>query len=310
MALFLIFLSGVFVSLSNLCMRKSIDEGGTTKGFLVFQMAMAFLVAVLLNPVKTKDYAFNGPVALLGVTAGLILAAMLFSLGRALEKGPPGLTFSILNGSTVMPAIVMTTIFGSALGFPYTAWHAIGSLLVVFGLFWSGKGLQGMTDQKKWVTFCFAMFSLHVLLLVLLQTRALLLNLPHPEELVSFFTAEQIKSQWFMPFMFLASGIVQLTLFLSYEKRLPRSREMFYGLFGGAANGLCTYFMIQATEAATPLENAIIFPVFSIVGIILSNLWGQKLYQEQVNWKACQLCAFGLIVGTVDWKGLAAIIGF
>ena len=310
MALFLIFLSGVFVSISNLCMRKSIDEGGTTKGFLVFQMAMGFLVAVLLNPVKTGDYSFNGPVALLGITAGLIFAAMLFSLGRALEKGPPGLTFSILNGSTVMPAIVMTTLFGSALGFPYTGWHAIGSLLVLIGLFWSGKGLQGMVDRNLWITFSFSMFSLHALLLILLQTRALLLNLPHPEELISFFTAEQIKSQWFMPFMFLASGFVQLILFLSVEKRLPRRREALYGLIGGAANGLCTYFMIQSTEVATPLENAILFPVFSIVGIILSNLWGQRLYNEQVNWRACQLCAFGLIVGTVDWRGVAAIIGF
>jgi len=54
----------------------------------------------------------------------------------------------------------------------------------------------------------------------------------------------------------------------------------------------------------------VIFPIYSVVGIILTNFWGQKLYQEQVNWRACQLCAFGLIVGTVDWKAVAAAIGF
>ena len=205
MAVFLMFLAGVFVSLSNVCMRKSIDSGGTTKGFLIFQMAMAFLVALLLNPIRTGEYSINGPIVVLGLMAGLILAAMLFSLGRALEKGPPGLTFSILNGSTVMPAIVMALFFGAANGYPYTTWHAIGSLFVLFGFFWASQGIQGLQDKKGWISFALTMFSLHVLLLVLFQWRALLLNVPHTEEITSLFTAAQIKSQWFMPFMFLAS---------------------------------------------------------------------------------------------------------
>jgi drug/metabolite transporter (DMT)-like permease len=310
MAVFLMFCAGVFVSLSNLFMRKSIDRGGTTKGFLIFQMAMAFCVALLLNPIRTGDFSFNGPIGALGILAGMILAAMLFSLGRALEKGPPGLTFSILNASTVMPAVIMALLFGAARGFPYTSWHAMGSLLVLFGLFWAGKGLQGLQDRKGWLVFCFSMFALHILLLVLFQWRALLLNMPRPEEITSLFTAEQIKSQWFMPFMFLAAAIVQLGMFLGYEKRWPHGMEVVYGVLGGAANGLCTYFMIWSTEVATPLENAVIFPIFSVVTIILSNLWGQKLYQEQVNWRACQVCAFGLVVGTVDWKAVAAAMGF
>jgi drug/metabolite transporter (DMT)-like permease len=310
MAIVLMFFAGVFVSLSNLLMRKSIDSGGTTKGFLIFQMAMAFFVALLLNPIRTGSYACNYPIAGLGVLGGLVLAGLLFSLGRSLENGPPGVTFSILNGATVMPAIVMATLFGATRGFPYTFWHAIGSILVLFGLFWAGKGLQGFRDRRTWVAFSLAMFSFHILLLVLFQWRALVLNVPHPEEITSLFSAGQIQSQWFMPFMFLAATCVQLFIFVVYEKRWPRGLEVFYGLFGGIANGLCTYFMIWATEVAAPLENAVIYPFFSIVTIILSNLWGQKLYQEQVNWKACQLCAFGLVVGTVDWKAVAAIIGF
>ncbi len=310
MAVFLMFCAGIFVSLSNLFMRKSIDKGGTTKGFLIFQMAMGFLVALALNPVRTGDYAVNLPIAMLGILAGLMLAALLFSLGRALENGPPGLTFSVLNGSTVMPAIVMFFLFGATRGFPYTAWHAIGSILVVFGLFWAGRGLEGLRDKKAWITFCLTMFCAHILLLVIFQWRALLLNLGHPEEITSLFSAEQIRSQWFMPFMFLAATAIQLSLFIRYERRWPRGLEMLYGILGGGANGLCTYFMIWSTEVATPLENAVIYPIFSVVTIILSNLWGQKLYQEKVNWRACQLCAFGLVVGTVDWKAVAAIIGF
>ena len=310
MAILFMILAGGFISFSNLFMRKSIDQGGTTKGFLIFQMAIAFVVAFLLNPVKTGNYACNGSIATLGIVAGCILALMLFCLGRSIEKGPAGLTFSILNAATVMPAVVMALLFGISYGFPYTIWHAMGSFLVLFGLFLAGKGLQGLQDRRGWVLFCSSMFALHILLLVLFQWRALLLNLPNPEELVSFFTSEQIQSQWFTPIMFLAAAAVQIVLFSVYERRWPRPLEAYYGVLGGVMNGFCTYFMIRATEVANPLENAVIFPIFSVVTIVFSNLWSQMLYQERVNWRACQFCAFGLVVGTVDWKAVAAFIGF
>ncbi len=310
MAVLLMLFAGGFISLSNLFMRKSIDQGGTTKGFLIFQMAMAFIVALLLNPVRTSNYAWNGPIAALGLFAGIILAFMLFFLGRSLEKGPAGLTFSILNGSTVMPAVVMAFVFGSAYGFPYTIWHAVGSIVVLYGLFMASKGLLGLQNRKKWIVFCATMFSLHVLLLVLFQFRALLLNLPNPGEIVSFFTSEQIKSQWFMPFMFLSAFAAQVFFFLFYEKRWPTRLEAMYGVVGGVMNGLCTYCMIWSTEVAGPLENAVIYPIFSVMTIVLSNLWSQKLYQEKVDWRACQFCASGLVIGTVDWKAVAAFIGF
>lgn len=310
MAIILMVFAAFCVAVSNLFMRKSIDQGGTTKGFLIFQMAMAFMVAFLLNPVRTGNYSINSSIVLLGLLAGLILAFMLFFLGRSLEKGPAGLTFSVLNAATVMPGIVMASVFGALYGFPYTAWHAAGSLIVLFGLFLAGKGLQGLQDRKRWIVFAFAMFSLHILILILFQWRALLLNLPNPQELSSFFTAEQIKSQWFSPIMFLAAFVAQVLFFIFYERRWPKAKEASYGVIGGVMNGLCTYLMIWSTEVAGPLENAVIFPVFSVMGIVLSNLWSQKLYQEKVDWRACQFCASGLVIGTVNWKAVAAFIGF
>lgn len=310
MAILLMIFAASCVALSNLFMRKSIDEGGTTKGFLVFQMSMAFVVSLLLNPVRTSSFAINGPIIYFGILSGVVLSLMLFFLGRSIEKGPAGLTFSILNAATVMPGIVMAFFFGVAYGFPYTAWHAIGSLVVLFGLFIAGKGLQVWQDRKRWMVFVFAMFSLHILILILFQWRALLLNLENPTELTSFFSAEQIKSQWFSPMMFLAAFAIQVLFFLYYERRWPRMKEASFGLIGGLMNGLCTYFMIWSTEVAGPLENAVIYPIFSVMGIFLSNLWSQELYQEKVDWKACQFCAAGLVIGTVNWKAVASFIGF
>ncbi len=299
MGILLALIAGMFIPLTNLCVRKSVDVGGSAKAFFVVQMISSFLFAVLLGPVRHGDYSIPLPVAGLGIVAGLILSLMLFSLGRAVEKGPPGFTFAILFSATVMPGLLMALFFGSEMGFEYNTWHALGSLLVLGGLFWGAKGLQGMKDLKSWLLFATLMFSFHVLLLGLYQWRAMLIK----ENIT-------LNSEWFTPFMFLTSGIIQVLIYLRAEAKMPKRGEVMYGVLGGVSNLLCTFFIIWATEKAGPLENAVIFPIYSVVGIILTNLWGQKLYQEQVNWRACQLCVFGLIIGTVDWKAVSAAIGF
>ena len=185
-----------------------------------------------------------------------------------------------------MPGVLMTLLFGASMGFPYTPWHAVGSLIVILGLFMAGRGLGKMQEKKKWLFFCFSMFALHVLLLALFQFRAMLFNMESPETITSFFTSESIKSQWFTPFMFLFGVSVQLIIFSVSERRLPFRQEMSYGLLGGSMNGLCTYFMVWATEVASPLENAVIYPIFSVMSIALSNLWSERLYEEKINWES------------------------
>ena len=219
MAIFFVVLAGVFVAFSNLCMRKSVDCGGTTKGFLVFQMAMGFLVNFLLDPMRTGEYSAKGPLLILAAIAGLIMAVMLFALGRAVENGPAGLTFSTIASATVLPGLLMSLFFGAAMGFPYTPWHGAGSLLVLAGLLWAGKGMSGLRDKKRWIIFASLMFVLHTILLVLFQWRSLLLNTAHPELISRFFTSESIRSQWFTPFMFLIACLFELIVFARVEKR-------------------------------------------------------------------------------------------
>lgn len=310
MGILLALIAGLFIPLTNLTIRKSVDLGGGAKGYFVFQMVASLFFALVMGPLRKGEWSIPLSSALLGIGAGLILSVMLFSIGRAVEKGPAGLTFAILNSATVMPGLLMALAFGSSFGFLYTGWHAAGSLLVIGGLFWAARDLQGMKEMKKWLLFASIMFTFHVLLLSLYQWKAMIMRLPHPEEIVSFFTMEQIKSEWFTPFMFIASGLIQAIIYFRSERAPLRAGEVGYGIAGGLFNLFCTFFIIWATEVATPLENAVIFPIFSVVGIVFTNLWGQKLYQEQVNWRACQLCAFGLIVGTVDWKAVSAAIGF
>jgi len=300
----LILIASLFLSGSNYCMRRSIDAGGTTKAFLMIQMFLVFAVAILLNPVRTGHYEWSNCMAAFGFAGGLVLAFMMASLGRSLELGPPGLTFAALNASTVMPSLLMTIFFGGAFGYFYNLWHGLGSLLVVAGLFWAGWQTARSEKKTNWVAFVTATFFLHVIFLVFLSWRALFINHVGAEGLFLSFDLEDVRSQWFMPMAFLAAFLVQAWIFITSEKRMPSRKEAQFGVMGGLANGIGTFFMIRATEVSTPFEHAMIYPIMSVSIIIICNIWGQRIYKEQVNWKANALCLVGILVGTIDWKTL------
>ncbi|MBS0607097.1 MAG: hypothetical protein JSR57_09115, partial [Verrucomicrobia bacterium] len=97
MGIQLMVIASLFIAASNYCMRRSIDSGGSSKAFLMIQLFLVFLVAILLNPVRTGEYAWSSCMAYFGLAGGIVLAVMMIFLGKALEKGPPGLTFAALN---------------------------------------------------------------------------------------------------------------------------------------------------------------------------------------------------------------------
>lgn len=297
-----ILIAALFIAVSNFFMRRSIDSGGTTKAFFTVQLFLVFLIAVLLNPVRSGDYQWSFCMAAFGCAGGLILALMLTTLGRALETGPPGLTFAALNTSTVMPSVLMVLFFGTPFGYFYTLWNGLGSLLVVLGLFWAGWQRVGSEQKANWVTFVTAAFFLHVIFLVFLSWRALFINFPGSTGLFLSFDMDDAKSQWFMPMIFLAASFVQAAIYFKTERRRPRPKEILNGILGGLTNGIGTFFMIRATEVSTSFEHAMIYPIFAVTIILLCNTWGQWFYQEKVNWKANAVCVLGLLVGTVDWK--------
>jgi hypothetical protein len=304
MAILFVLIAGVLYTISNYAMRRSIDGGGTTSAFIVVQMFSAALAAVLFNPVWTGEYSVNQPIAFFALGTGALLGILLFSLGKAIERGPPGFTFAMLNSGSVFPGLIMALLFGASYGFIYNLWHGIGSLIVLLGLFWGARQVSQMKDFRSWWGFSMIMFFLNIAIFCLMQFRAMLLNLPHPEEMVSFFSSERICSQWFTPLYYLGAALTQSLIFFPSEKRLPQKQEFSTGIWGGISNSAGTFFLLKSTEVAVGVENAIIFPILSVSVIVLTNWWGQKLYQEKVNWFACALCVFGLVIGTVDWSAV------
>lgn len=248
MSIFLMLLAALFVAISNLCMRKSIDAGGSSKAFLMIQLAIVFFVAILLNPVRMGDYHMSSCMIYFGLAGGVILAMMMICLGRALEIGPPGLTSASLSSATVMPALLMTFLFGAQFGFVYNAYHALASILVVVGLFWAGWGARNFGKKARWAAFITGAFVLHALFLVMMQWRALFINFPGENGLFLNFDVEGAKSQWFMPAVFFAAALIQVIVFVVQKKRSICSKEVWFGLGGGITNGVGTFFMIQAMK--------------------------------------------------------------
>lgn len=304
MGIQLMIIASLFVAASNYCMRRSIDSGGSSKAFLMIQLSLVFLVAILLNPVRTGDFAWSNCMVYFGLAGGVVLAIMMICLGKSLETGPPGLTFAALNSSTVMPMVLMVLLFGAPFGYFYTLFNGAGSLLVVLGLFWAGWGARSSERKMRWAAFVVGAFVMHALFLIIMQWRALFINFPGENGLFLSFDVQDAKSQWFMPSVFFAAALIQIIVYVATQKRYPNRSEVTYGILGGIANGVGTFFMIWSTEVSTPLEHAMIFPIFSVAIILLCNLWGQWLYKEKVNWLANSCCVLGILIGTLDWKVL------
>lgn len=298
----LILIAALCASVSNYFMRRSIDAQGTAAVFLVIQLLISLIVAIVLNPVRLEDFHWSNPMAAFGFIAGLILGFMMRALGRALQTGPPGLTFAMVNSASVMPCLLLFLAFGAKYGCDYNLLHAIGSLCVIAGFFWAGWQTDHIPGKKKWLLFALAAFALHMTGLAIMQWRALFINYPEATGLLLNFSMEDVKSQWFLPMLFLAAFLVQAIKMLHTHRRLPQRLEVVCGLFGGIANGAATFFLMLATEYASEFQRAMLFPVFAVGIIILCNGWGHYLYKEKVNWWANLLCVAGIIIATVDWS--------
>lgn len=309
MGIELMLLSGILIAISNLCLRRSIDAGGTSKAYLMMQLGLSVVVMFLLGPVRTGNFAWSTPMALFAIIGGILLACVMGFLGKAFEHGPPGLSVAMLNCSSVMPILMLVIFFGSQFGFYYTLWNAIGSVLVILGICWAGWDGGQFANRSRWLLFIALSFFSHVAYLVFLNWRSLFINFGAEPGLGLHFSSETANTQWFLPIIFFVASFIQAYLFFTQEKRVPNRSEVTYGLFGSVSNGLGAFLMVKATEVATSLEHAMLFPIFSVTIILGCNLWGRWFYKENVNWKANAVCIGGILLGMVEWSRIFPGLG-
>jgi len=299
MVIALILTSALFAAMQNLCMRRSVDTGGGANLYVPIQLFISALIATLLNPVSTGDYGINISTVVLGVLMGSMMGLLMWSLGKSLKFGSPALTFAVVNSCSVLPAVLMAFVFGKGLGHPYHWWNGMGSLVVVIGIFWSSWAAISCTDKKRWALFMASGAAAFILFSAMLQWKVLLETHGGTHWLLPVKISAE-NNQFLMPIIFLCAALMQLLGLRGQPLHFSKETAI-YGLLGGICNGSSLFFMMMSTSKAVGIENAILFPLFSIAVIQICNLWGRALYQEKIQWTPQTLCIGGLVLGSVYW---------
>lgn len=286
-ATLLSFLAACSAALTNLCLRKSSDSKGSVYRFLFY----FYLVSLLFTAVFYSDTLihFWHPNALaIGCGVGLLHLILMLITSQALQRGPSGLTFIFQNASCVFPHPILVLLFGIAMGFEITGIQIVGMGLVLLGLA-AGAFInkeQSTLISKGWIQFAFALFFVQLLIYTLLEGRCL------------FYKCGEKAEAWFMIGFFGTALLAESYLFFTCKGR-SQKYEVVYGILGGLTSGITLYLLLLATIIALPLEAGLIFPIFAVLTLILSNLWGWLLYQERLNYPAILLCSAGILIAHI-----------
>ncbi len=295
-----VFLAGLCASISSLMMRRTLSSRhGTAGGYLSFYFLVSFLCAATLNSLFTFKQPWSPTMTLLGGLTGLLVIALMITMGLALGTGPSGLTFAFQNSGSILPPLLMALLFKSAFGFSISLGNIIGMLLVIGGLFWAARTKKTGVISKRWLTFALLTFFCQAIILSIFQWRCLLIEDNLPSHPLIPFRCLQSEDLWFMPAMFFSAWCFQLIYFFYSERRLLYKAEWIGGGVGGIANGLSTCFLLMATRMANSQEKVMLFPLFAVLVILLCNLYGRIIYRESVNWAANACCTAGIFVGTL-----------
>ena len=298
MPIFAILIAISFASLANFFIRKNIESNGTSSGYLICSFGFSFLTLgvsyknLLLTPIS---YEMIGT----GCMAVLLISLMLRITLATLRFGASGLTIAFQISGSIFPGLVLYFVFGESFGFAINSSLIIGLLLVIVGLFWSTSLEQTKSPSKKglWLLLVISIFIIHLAFVSLVQARSLLFT-KTPDHSLLFFRCSPEQDIWFMV------GMLSIPFFLEFltkinSARWPTKLELIYGSCGGLSNGLATYCLLFATEAANPTLKNLLFPIFSVGIIVLCNLWGQLFFKEKVNWRANFLSLSGILLASL-----------
>jgi hypothetical protein len=295
---FLVFFASVSASFSSLALSKTLYRGASAGGYLFFYFLSGFLISSFFNGIVFSHIPMNFNMTCLGIAVGLLIPVLMFAIGKALQTGPSGLTFSFQNSGAILPPLLLAFCFNKSFGFFLSFENLIGMILVILGLFWAAVGHAKVSVRKIWIVYALLAFIVQGLILTIFQWRCLLFQEDLPSHALIPFSCPSNADLWFMPALFFSAWIYQALRFSYSEKRLPRFPEIIGGSLGGIANGLSTFLLLKATYLASIEEKTMLFPFFTVMVVLFCNLSGRIFYQEKIPWKANALAALGILIGT------------
>lgn len=284
-------LANLFFRVNSSDSKKEESVEQTVTSYLLVFYLLSFVSSFFLFP-ATLTTPINYWMLFVGGIAGLVNVMVMVLTAKALDKGPAGLTFAFQNSSSVFPGLLLFLIFGSAYGFHCSFIQVVGMVLVLLGLYLGTQGTNEKVKSFSWLKWAAAAFFMQMLALTLIQGRCILFS----SEAIPITAADDV---WFMPGQF---GVSALALAVMYFQRGCTMKKSIIrnGSLAGIANCAATACLLLATKNALPQEKAILFPVFSVVTIVLCNLWANRLYQEKFNFLSTGVCAAGIFLSLTD----------
>ncbi len=295
MSLVFIALSAFFTALGNFFIRRAVTPDQEGDPFIRARFFTAGLVSIPIIYLQHSSLNFDPKMAVVALFAGIFLGLLQFSIGKSLQSGPSGLTFIFVSSVSVWPPLLMYFFFGAEFGHDYTLNNLVGSLLVLAALVWMGQGEE--KANKKWLGWIAVAYASTTLYFLIFQWRALLLKESLPESPLLPFHVNAEEGDLFMAITFIVAALSQTFI----RQKTTSTAPGFYtsGITAGLLAGISTYLLLLGTEyASSATENALIFPLQTVLLIIFCNAWAVKYYKEKVNWPANALAAAGIAIAT------------
>lgn len=281
---------------ANTLKDKELDN---SNGYLLSYYLTSFPLSLIISP-EIWTIPLDLTMLITGCCVGFINIVLMLFTSKALKRGPAALTFAFQSSSSIIPGLILFSIFGSKFGYTCTPTHVLGITLVIFGLFLGTR--TETTDQnpisKSWLKYAIGCFIAQAIALTLIQGRCIFFEMDKLGGFLSQFALSKSADVWFMPGQY-GMSLLMISLIYFRGNGGIKKHEVLYGNLGGLATTIATCFLLFATKNAMPFEKGILFPCYAVATIILCNVWANRLYKENFNFLANSVCAVGIFLSLI-----------
>lgn len=294
----LVFLASVCGAIGSLLLRKNNDFGGSASGYLLFYFIVSFFFVWKVGEASFFSI-FMSPMSFVGAMSGFSLSLLMWSIMKALNHGPSGLTFAFQNSGALFSPLFLVLIFGPSFGFALKISSIFGLVLILIGLFLAAGGERERKLTSFWFVFAIVAFFTQTLTMFFMLWSGLFSIGGLPRHPLIFFHCGDCEKKLFLPAMFLAASFVQLIVFCFQNKGFKpvfKWEEAFFGSLGGILNCLSMIMLLGAADLSNAIQKSMLFPVFVVGVISLTYVWSKLLYKETVRYFALLVLVAGAII--------------
>lgn len=283
---------------SNLFIRMTVEKSAVKKddAFLYRMLSAAVFVWFLYLP---EIVLINWFSLFFGIITGLFYALMMYGVTTAQTYGSSSLIFSLQNGCTLLPPIILSLLFGAEMGFNYKWMHLGGGLLVILGFLGAFYQKESKEKNPLFYRYLFLMLFAQTALIFFLQFSDVLRKNATSLHPLIFANLHQGEVHGVFPIFFTSAFLFSL-FFLKRakdtEERVgPNRTQVIYAILGGMLGALGGKILdIALHYCKENWENLIIMPMLAVSQIFLCSLFGVLLYKEKVRWLFLFLAMAGI----------------